>query len=88
MLFLGPEWSICPEQIFLSTKHCYYFHLSIGPFHCANFKKILPVDPELCGCANFDPKMAHFPKYDFFNEPCVFHSWLPACQKSKPDINL
>ena len=37
--FLGPKWPICPEQNFFSANHCYYFHLPIGPFHCAKFKK-------------------------------------------------
>ena len=44
--FPGRKWSICLEQIFFGTNH-YYFHLPIGPFHCAKFKKILKVDPEL-----------------------------------------
>ena len=39
--FSTPKWPIYPEQNF-------YFHLPIGPFHCAKFKKILTVDPELC----------------------------------------
>ena len=52
----------------LSTNHCYYFHIPIGPFHCAKFKKILHVDPDLWGCAIFGPKMAHFPKWRFFGE--------------------
>ena len=38
---------ICPEQNFFGTNHYYYFHLPIGPFHCAKFKKILTADPEL-----------------------------------------
>ena len=45
--FLGKKWPICPEQIFFGTNHYYYFHLPIGPFHCAKFKKILTADPEL-----------------------------------------
>ena len=36
---MGPKWSICPEQIFFSKNHFYYFHHPIGPFHCAKFKK-------------------------------------------------
>ena len=45
--FSGLKWPICPEQIFFGTNHYYYFHLPIGPFHCAKFKKILTADPEL-----------------------------------------
>ena len=44
---LGPKWPISHERIFFGTNHYYYFHLPIGPFQCAKFKKILTVDPEL-----------------------------------------
>ena len=37
--FLGPKWPICHEQKFFGKNHNYYFHLPIGPFHCAKFKK-------------------------------------------------
>ena len=39
-------YPICHEQIFFGTNH-YYFHLPIGPFHCAKFLKIYTADPEL-----------------------------------------
>ena len=45
--FSGPKWPICHEQIFFGTNHYYYFHLPIGPSHCAKFKKILTADLEL-----------------------------------------
>ena len=32
---------------FFGRDPCFYFHLPIGPFHCAEFKKILTTDPEL-----------------------------------------
>ena len=32
---------------FFGTNHYYYFHHTIGPFHCAKFKKILTAHPEL-----------------------------------------
>ena len=64
--FSGPKWPICPEQNFFGTNHYYYFHLPIGPFHCAKFKKILTADPELWGCAIFGPKMVHLPQTKFF----------------------
>ena len=38
----------------------------LAPFILQNFKKILPSDPELWGSAIFRPKMAHFPKWEFF----------------------
>ena len=40
MPFSGPKWPIYPERISFDTNH-YYFHLPIGPFHCAKFKKFL-----------------------------------------------
>ena len=45
--FSDPKWPICHEQNFFGTNHYYYFHLPIGPFHCAKFNKILTADPEL-----------------------------------------
>ena len=63
---MGPKWSICPEQKLFGKNHCYYFHLHIGPFHCAKFKKILTADPELWQCTIFGPKMVHLPPFFFF----------------------
>ena len=40
----------------------------LAPFIGQNFKKILPAGPELWGWAIFVPKMAHFPKWEFFLE--------------------
>ena len=33
----GSKWPISLEQSFFGTNHCYYFHLSIGPFDYAKF---------------------------------------------------
>ena len=66
VLFSGPKCPICHEQNCFGTNHYYYFHLPIGPFHCAKFKKILTVDPELWGCTIFGPKMVHLPQTTFF----------------------
>ena len=89
--FLGPKWPICHEQFFFffGTNHYYYFHLTVGPFHCAKFKKILTADPELWGCAIFGPKMAHFPKQEFFSENLLMslvsfiHAYLRAKNQSQ-----
>ena len=51
---------------FFGTNHYYYFHLTIGRFHCAKFKKILAADLELWGCAVFGSKMVHLPQTHFF----------------------
>ena len=48
--FLGRKWPICHEQNFFGTNHDYYFHLHIGPFHCAKFKKHLTADPVMRMC--------------------------------------
>ena len=89
--FLGPKWSICPKQIFFWKIINIILIYLLAPFIAQNFKKILPADPELWGCAIFEPKMAHFPK--FFSENLLMslvsfiHAYL-TCQKSKSDINL
>ena len=53
MPFLGPKWSICPEQFFFGRNH-YYYHLPIDTFHCAKFLKNLTADPRVpWGCIIF-----------------------------------
>ena len=65
---LGPKWFICPKQIcFLKIINIILIYL-LAPFIGQNFKKILPAGPELWGWAIFVPKMAHFPKWEFFLE--------------------
>ena len=76
MPFSGPKWPIYPERISFGTNH-YYFHLPIGPFHCAKFKKILTVDPELRECAIFGAKMVHLSQTIFFLENYEYDSHLP-----------
>ena len=68
--FSGKKWPIYPERNFFGTNHYYYFHLPISTFHCAKFKKILTANPELWGCTIFGPKMAHLPKWEFFQKNC------------------
>ena len=77
------------KNFLLSRNHWYYFHLPIGPFHCAKFFLWIQsyVDAQFLG-----PKWPIFPNENFFrkpvNEPCFFHSCLSTYQKSKSDINL
>ena len=54
------------NKFFFVTNDYYYFHLPIGTFHCAKFKKILTGDPESWGCAIFGPKMVDLPQTNFF----------------------
>ena len=67
-----PEFFL--NKIF-GKNHYYYFHLPIGPFHCAKF---------------LGPKWPISPNENFFrkrvNKPCFFHSCLSTCQKLKSDI--
>ena len=84
MPFSGSKWPKFHEQIFFATNHYYYFHLPIGLFQCAKFKKICPAYPELRGCAIFGLKMVHFPKPEFFSENLLMslvsfiHAYLHA----------
>ena len=54
--------------IFFGANHYYYFHLPIGLFHCAKFKKFFTADPELWGFAIFGPKIVHLPQTNIFWE--------------------
>ena len=57
-----------------------FIYLPVGPFHFAKFKKILTADSELWGCAIVGPKMAHLPKWEFFQKTCqwaLFVSFMP-----------
>ena len=78
--------------IFFFGKHWYYFHLPVGPFHCASFKKIITTDSwwSYDNLLFLGPKWPSCPNENFFRKPetCFFHSWLSTCQKSKSDINL
>ena len=63
--FLDPKWSICPKQIFFSKIIKIILIYLLAPIIWQNFKKILPADQELWGCAIFGPEMAHLPKWEF-----------------------
>ena len=53
---------------FFGGANHYYFHLPIGPFHCAKLKKKNhTADPVLWWCTILGPKMVHLPK-TFFGE--------------------
>ena len=84
MPFLGPEWPICPEQIFVQYKPLLLLSFTYWDFSLC---KILPVDPELWGCPIFWAQNEIFFRKSV-NEPCFFNSCLSTCQKLKLDINL
>ena len=68
--FSGPKWPICPEQIFLIQTIIITLIYLLALFIVQKFKKILTSDPQLRGCTIFGPKMAHFPKLEFFQKTC------------------
>ena len=51
-----------PQTNFFFWKVIIILIYLLALFIVQNLKQILPVDPELRGCAIFAPKMAHFPK--------------------------
>ena len=66
MPFSGPKWCICPEQNFFGTNCYYYFHLAIGPFHCAKLKKLLQWIQSYEDAPFLGPKWYHLPHTNFF----------------------
>ena len=63
---------------FFGTKHCYYFHLHIGPFHCAKLKKFLRLIQNYDDAPFLGPKWSICPKQFFFLlEIYYHHSHLP-----------
>ena len=56
--------------IFFFGKHWYYFHLPIGPFHCASFKKIITTDSwwSYDNLLFLSPKWPICPNENFFSE--------------------
>ena len=78
--FLGPKWSISPKQIFIWKIVIAFLIYLLDPFLVQNLKEILPVDPEIWGCAIFGSKMAHFPKWEFSQKTFqqgLFLSFMP-----------
>ena len=72
-----------PNQFFFKN-YWYYSHLHISPFHWAKFLK--NSSPELWGCAIFEPRIAHFFKWEFFLKTCLwalFVSFIHACRHAK-----
>ena len=72
--FLGPKWPICHEQFFFGTNHYYYFHLPIGPFHCAKFKKFLQRIQNYEDAPFLGPKWSLCPKQILFGKLLISFS--------------
>ena len=86
--FLDPKWSIFPKHFFWKNINIIFIKL-LAPFTVQNFKKILPADPELYGCAISGHKITHLPKWDFFSENLLMnlapfiHAYLHAKNQSE-----
>ena len=76
------------KKFFLKKIINIIFIYLLAPFIVQNLKKSLTADPELWGCISFGPKIAHLPKWDFFQKTCSFHSSLSTCQRPKSEIHL
>ena len=66
--FLGPKWSICPEEIFLVKTIIITLIYLLTLFIVQNIFKNLTTDPELWGCSIFGPKIAHLPQKCFWQK--------------------
>ena len=91
--FSGPKYPSLSWAKFFGTNHYYYYHLPIGPFHWAKFKKNSYSRSKVMRMRNFWAQNGPFPWMRIFlskpvNEPCFFHSYLSTCQKSKSNIYL
>ena len=53
---------------FFGTNHYYYFHLPIGPFHCAKFKKFLQQIQSSEDAQFLGPKWSTCPNENFFRK--------------------
>ena len=86
--FLGPKWSLCTKQNFFINIILMFL---LAPFIVQNFKKNLPVDPELrYEDAQFlDPKWPISPNETFFSENLLMslisfiHAYLHAKNQSQ-----
>ena len=73
------------NKLFLSTNHCYYFHLPNGPFHCAKFH--LWIQSYVDG--NFWAQNGPFPQMIIFSENLLMslvsliHAYLHAKNQSQ-----
>ena len=65
------------NKFFFSTNHYYYFHLSIGPFHCAKLK-ILTTDP-FCGSKMVHLSQTNGPLFFFFFWKNLIKSFSSTC---------
>ena len=89
----GSKMVNLPQTKFFLENYYYHFHLPVSPFHCAKFKKKNSsgsrVLKNVIVNVIFAPKMAHFPKWDFFSSEnllislvFIIHAFLHAKNRS------
>ena len=92
--FLGPKWSISPEENFFRKTINIMFMCLWAPFIVQNFKKIPGVDPELWKCAILGPKqpiplpdLRKFSKNPSIHLVLFIHAYLPSKNQSQMSIH-
>ena len=80
--FWGQNGPFAPNKSFFWKIINIILIYLLAPLTGQNFKKILPA---LWGCAIFGPKMAHFPKWEFFSEDLLISlvSFIHDCLHAK-----
>ena len=63
---MDPKWPICVKREFFGKNH--YF---LAPLSLVHLKKILSEDLELWWLVIFGCKMAHWPKWEFFEKNMI-----------------
>ena len=71
----GSKMTQLSRIIFLTTNHYYYFHLPIGPFHCAKLKKKFL-------------QITYLPKWQFFHKTCKYTLFLSFMPIYMPKIKV
>ena len=87
--FSGPKYPNLSLRKFFGTNHYYYFHLPIGPFHCAKFKKNSYSRSRVMRMHNFWAQNGPFPQMIIFSENLLvnlvsfIHTYLHATNQSQ-----
>ena len=67
-IVFGPQMVYLPQTNFFFENYYYHSHLPISLFHCAKLKTNSFSRSRVMRMCNFGPKMAHFPKWEFFQK--------------------
>ena len=72
----GPKMTHLSWTIFFGTKHYYYFHLPVGPFHWAKFKKNSYSRSKVMRMRHFWTQNGPLAPNKFFFENYLYHFHL------------